>query len=109
MNGGGTDWDSSLGLGGLLTKTNSRMTTPESRAVAPTDMTARFVARVLDEGGATCSGKLQWPGWFEQSLVPQPIGARFRPSGAWLVAGAHTKVVGSPCIDVQLSRNAGAP
>ena len=40
--------------------------------------------------------------------MPQPVGTRLRPSGARLVAAADTEVVGSPRINVQLRRDAGA-
>ena len=47
-------------------------------------------------------------GRLEKPLMPQPVGARLRPGGARMVAGADAEVVGGARVDVQLRRDAGA-
>src|SRR4030095_6737270 len=46
--------------------------------------------------------------WLEKSLVPEPLLARLRPGGVWMVIGADAEIVSCPGVDVQLRRNTGS-
>ena len=76
MNGGGTDGESSLGLGGLPAGTNSRTPTPESRVLVPSDMIA-----VLHENGIGDFVGFGWPGYPYESAGPRASGQSYHQGG----------------------------